>query len=201
MATQNKMTTQLEAVNIMLACVGEAPIETLIGNFPASVQIAIDQLRDTSREVQKSGWHFNTEDDFELTRALDGTVTLPGNILDVDLTLENGQVDLVQKGLRLYDKLNHTYIFGFNPHVSMITFFDWDDLNEPTRHYIKVKAARKYQDQSPGSDLLHQFTQQNELEAYADFLASDSRNEDATIFDSEDIASIVRRKRPIPRMF
>ncbi len=195
------MTTQLEAVNKMLACVGESPIETLLGELTANVQIAVDLLRDTSRELQSGQWNFNTEEDFELSRATDGTVTLPGNTLDCDLTLENGQVNIVQRGLRLYDKSNHTYVFQSNPRVDIVFFLSWDELNEPTRNYIKIRAARIYQDQTVGSQEHHQFTAQDEATAQINFVSSDTRNEDATIFDTEDIASIVRRRRPQIRMF
>jgi hypothetical protein len=195
------MTTQLEAVNKMLACVGESPIESLLGDLTANVQIAVDLLRDTSRELQSGSWHFNTEEDFELSRATDGTVALPGNTLDVDLTVEDGQVNIVQRGLRLYDKQNHTYVFTFNPHCDITFFLSWDELNEPTRNYIKIRAARIYQDQTVGSQEHHQYSLLDETQAYTNFVSSDTRNEDATIFDTEDMASIVRRRRPRITMF
>jgi len=196
MPSQERMTTELEAVNEMLACVGEAPINTLTGDFPAAIQIAIDKLRSTSRAFQMMGWNFNTEEDWELSRALDGTVELPGNTMDVDLTLEEWRVEVVQRGLRLYDKKNHTYIFDFNPKVTLKLFLPWDDLNEPARNYIKIMAARIYQDQTVGSQEHHGFTEKDEAKAWVAFNASDTENEDATIFDSWDVGSIVHRKRP-----
>jgi hypothetical protein len=196
MPSQERMTTDLEAVNTMLACVGESPIESLLGDLTANVQIAVDLLRKTSRGIQAAGYHFNSEEDFELSRATDGTVTLPGNTLDVDLTVEEGQVDLVQRGLKLYDRKNHTYTFSFNPHVDIIFFLAWDELNEPSRQYIMITAARLYQDQTVGSQEHHQFALLDEQKAQIVFEQSDARNEDANIFDSEDMASIVRRRRP-----
>jgi hypothetical protein len=59
-------TTELEAVNAMLASIGEAPIDSLDGATQSDVQTAINILRDTTREVQTEGWRFNTEFGFEI---------------------------------------------------------------------------------------------------------------------------------------
>jgi hypothetical protein len=54
-------TTELEAVNAMLASIGEAPIDTLDSATQADVVMAINTLRNTAREIQSMGWRFNTE--------------------------------------------------------------------------------------------------------------------------------------------
>lgn len=196
MPAQETMTTQLEAINTMLACVGETPIDTLLGSLTANVQIAVNQLKDTSRELQSGSWHFNSEDDYELTLDVNGFCYLPGNTLDVDLHQEDGTVDLVQRGLQLYDKKNHTFVFTANPKVDLTFFLTWDELNEPTRNYIKIRAARQLQDRTVGSREHHQYFALDESTAYTNFVSADTRNEDATIFDNWDIASIVTRRRP-----
>ena len=53
--------TELEAVNILLTTIGEAPVNTLTGNQVTDVSIANQVLNEVSREVQSQGWHFNTE--------------------------------------------------------------------------------------------------------------------------------------------
>lgn len=189
------LTTELEAVNTMLGCVGEAPINTLLGDLPATIQIAVDLLRNTSRKIQKKGWSFNTEEHYELSLNGDSEVQLPANTLSCDLTIENGQVDLVQRGLYLYDRKNHTYVLASNPKCTIVFFLAWDELPEAARDYITIKAARIYQDQTVGSIEHHRFTQQDELEAHTDFVNANSEAEDATIFDHWDVGSIVSRKR------
>lgn len=196
------LTTELEAINVMLACVGEAPINTLLGDLPASIQIAVDLLRETSRSVQKKGWSFNTEDDYELSRNGDDEVQLPANMLSCDLTIERGDVNLVQRGLFLYDKMNHTYVLDFNPKCTICLFLSWDELPEAARHYIKIKAARIYQDQTVGSTDHHRFTQSDEMEALADMAGANAEAEDATIFDADDcIRGVVMRKPVITTQF
>jgi hypothetical protein len=195
------MTTETEAVNAMLAAVGEAPVNTILGDLPASIQIAVDLLRDTSRQVQLKGWNFNTEEEYELSRNQDNEVELPGNTLKVDLTTADPDIDLVQRGLLIYDRKNHTYELDANPECTITFFLSWDELPEAARNYIKIKAARIHQDNTVGSESHHRYTQQNEVEAYATMMEAEAEAEDATIFDHWDVGSIVSRRRVRPSQF
>ena len=77
-------TTELEAINIMLAAIGEAPINSLTGTLPSDVRIAQDTLTEVNKEVQSEGWSFNTEIDVTLTRDGSSQVSLSTDILRVD---------------------------------------------------------------------------------------------------------------------
>ena len=59
--------TELEAVNVLLTTIGEAPVNTLTGNQVTDVTIARQVLNEVSREVQSQGWYFNTENGVTLT--------------------------------------------------------------------------------------------------------------------------------------
>lgn len=201
MSAQELKTTQLEAINSMLACVGEAPVNTVTGDLTANVQIAVDLLRSTSRKVQTTGYNFNTEEDYELARDLNGKIPLPGNTLEVDLTVESGSVDTIMVGDFLYDKKAHTFVFTSNQFCTITFFRAFEEMPESARNYIKVKAARIYQDQTVGSQEHHQFSLADEIEAYATMVTSNGESTDANIFDSEDMASIVRRRRPVQSQF
>ena len=61
-------TTELESINIMLAAIGEAPVNSLTGTLPVDVKIAQETLTEVNKEVQSEGWAFNTEIDVTLTR-------------------------------------------------------------------------------------------------------------------------------------
>ncbi len=192
-----RMTTELEAVNTILSAVGEAPINTLLGDLPASIQMAVDLLRDTSRKVQKKGWSFNKEEDYELSLNGDSEVELPLNTLSCDLTIEDGQVNLVQRGLRLYDRKNHTYTLSSNPRCTIVFFLSWTELPESARDYIKIKATRIHQANTVGSSEHHRFTSQDEMEAMIDFSGAESEIEDASIFDANDCISQIVRRKPV----
>lgn len=194
------LTTELEAINAMLATVMESPVNTINTNdLPAEVQTAVNTLHEVSRDVQKEGYGFNTDEDFELVRDVNGYVTLPGNTLSVDLTVENWQVDVVQRGLRLYDRKNHTYVFTFNPRCTLIQYLSWDELPEHARAYIKIRAARIFQDRSLQSDTTHGYTAADEARAKAEMESNDAQNQDCSIFDNYQFARIAgaRTRRPL----
>lgn len=195
-------TTELEAINDILAAIGEAPVNTLSGTLTTEVQIMVNHLHNTSRKVQLEGWWFNEEDDFELSRDVEtNEVTVPGNTLNIDLTTEVYNVDIIQRGTKLYDKVAHSFELGFNPKCTIIFFLSWDELPEAARNYIKILTARIYQDRFVGSGELHGFAQNDEAVARATLDALNIDNMDASIFDTYDIASIVNRRRPYPRSF
>ena len=52
-------TTQLEAVNIMLHVISEAPVNSLTGTLPLDASLAKSTLEEINREVQSAGWVFN----------------------------------------------------------------------------------------------------------------------------------------------
>ena len=57
---------ELQAVNQILASVGQAPVTTLEQTNP-DVAIAYNTLQQVSREVQAEGWTFNREYRYPLT--------------------------------------------------------------------------------------------------------------------------------------
>lgn len=196
------LTTQLEAVNAMLRAIGEAPVNSITGSgIPSDVQIAINLLNETSRDVQTPGLPWNSERDFLLPLNVDGTITLGANVLSCKQT--PGQnfvntIEILQRGLNLYDKLNHTYVFTVAPYCDIILYLSWDELPEVMRTYIKLKAARKYQDGLVGSQELHGFTAADEMLAWVSLNEAVAEQEQATIFDNYDIGSIFQnRRRPI----
>jgi tail tube protein len=68
--TKLNATTELEAVNAMLAALGEAPLASLDVDATPDIIVAINTLRDATREVQSMGWDFNREWGYELKPAL-----------------------------------------------------------------------------------------------------------------------------------
>lgn len=65
-------TTEVEAVNIILESIGEAPIPLdsdpgSLAEADANIEVAVGTLRETTREVLANGWRFNTLLGFELS--------------------------------------------------------------------------------------------------------------------------------------
>ncbi len=64
------------------------------------VAIALNTLREVSREVQSEGWTYNKEFDYELTPDSNDEIVIPDNMLQVDLNISS-----TRSGNRQYDSI------------------------------------------------------------------------------------------------
>lgn len=172
-------TTKLESVNIMMAAIGESPINTLTGTLPVDAQLAQDTLHEQNKMVQSEGWSFNTEIDVTLTRDNFKKVALPTDVLRVDPNIhQHPSIDAIQRGLKMYDRLNKTFDFDADLICTIVYFREFDEIPEPARNYITVKAARIFIDRLVGDAGLRGYTQQDETRARAILLETDLANAD-----------------------
>lgn len=195
MATPLVPTTDLEAVNQMLATIMEAPINTLVGVTSLDAQRAISILDEVSRAVQAPGHHFNREYNYPLAaHPTTGEVLIPANCSSVDSFGEDFGRDLVQRGNRLYDRTNHTYSIGKTIKADVTFLLPFNELPEVARRYISVRACRLFQKRMAGSTTLDAFTQEDEAYARLDFIRSLTRTEDPNLFDNPGMLMLLRRR-------
>lgn len=162
-------TTELEAVNTILASIGESPVNTVEDNGVVDAVIARQHLHNTSRRIQSRGWHWNTETGLTLTRTFpEGEIHLPNNTLRVHTTGADNDIDAVQRGKRLYNRRTHSYAFDRSLTVSLVLFLPFDELPEAARQYITSVAGRLFQEGQVGSHILERFVLRTELQALAD---------------------------------
>ena len=185
-------TTKLEAVNIMLSTIGENPVNTLTSGL-VDAELAETILGSVSKAVQSEGWAFNTEKKVSYSADTNGHILLPANILRADATVEADALDLVQRGLKMYDKKNHTYVINKAVNLDIIIELDFEILPEVARRYITLKSARIFQDRVVGSETLHQFNQEDEFFAYSQLKDFEADSEDISIFDNNSVYSVVDR--------
>jgi hypothetical protein len=187
------LTSRLEAVNSMLMSIGEAPINQLDG-LTLDASIAEATLDEVSRSVQSIGWHFNTEKEFPLTRTVDNKIPLTSDIVRVDLlTYEYINIDAVQRNGFLYDRKNHTFTFDKDLKAEVVRLLDWDDLPQPARTYIIIKATRMFQTRVVGSDTLAGQLAADELSSLVVLKEFDADTGDHTIFDNYSVAEVLDR--------
>lgn len=191
------LTTKLEAVNTMISVIGEAPVNTITGqtSLPIAAIQAISTLNETSRAVQSEGWHCNTEHEYELTPdSVTSKITLPKNTLKFDLDpLLYTDSDPVQRGLKLYDRKNHTELWTKSVKGTITFELEFEDLPEQIRYYVTVKAARIFANRFIGNREIEGFTLREEVEAKARAIDSDSENADRTIFDNYSVLRVLDR--------
>ena len=173
-------TTELESVNIMLAAIGETPVNSLTGTLPVDVRLAQSTLAEVNKEVQSEGWSFNTEIDLTLSR--DGSnnhISLAADVLRVDPNIHHHTtIDAIQRGLKLYDRLNNKYDFDEDLICTVVFFRTFDEIPEPARRYITIKAARIFVDRLVSDDGLITYTQKDEVRARAILMETDLANGD-----------------------
>ena len=175
-------TTELEAINIMLAAIGEAPINTLVGTLPVDARIAQSTLSEVNKSVQSEGWSFNTEIDVTFTRDSSNQISLPTDILSIDANIHHHPtIDPIQRGLKLYDRQNNKFEFDEDLICTVVYFRNFDEIPEPARHYINIQAARKLVDRLVSDQALRTYTQQDETRARAILMETDLANGDHNI--------------------
>ena len=169
------LTSELEAVNKVLRMMGEAPVNSLAGQFGLAKQ-AHDTLKETSRTIQSEGWSFNTDYERTLARTA-GTneIELSSDISRVKIDpYEYPDLEVVQRGSKLYDRRNNTSLFDEDLTADVTYILDWTDLPEHARQYMMVKAGRTLQEQILGSAELTQINLTMEAEAKAQFLEEET---------------------------
>ena len=172
-------TTELEAINIMLAAIAEAPINSLTGTLPVDAVTARSTLAEFNKEVQSEGWSFNTEIDVTLTRDGSNQISLPANVLRVDANIhQHPTIDPIQRGLKLYDRQNNKFEFEEDLICTVVYFRTFDEIPEQARRYINVKAARVFIDRLVGDQGLRTYTQEDEVRARTILTETDYANAD-----------------------
>ena len=186
-------TSKLDAVNTMLSSIGEAPVSSLSSGL-VEAEIAESILNTIDREVQSMGWHFNTELNKSFAQTLAGEILLPADTLRADATLKANAPNLVQRGLKMYDRVNHTFVIGASVALDIVIQLIFDDLPEVAKRYIVLRAARVFQDRVVGSNTLHTFQEKDEEQALVQLKDFDKANDDHNIFDNYDTFSIIDRQ-------
>ena len=164
-------TTFLEAVNRVLQMMGEAPVNGLDGQYGLAQQ-AQTMLNEISRRIQSEGWSFNTDFEFTLMRdAVTDEIAVGTNVSKVVIDPYNyTNLDVVQRGSRLYDRRNNTYSFDADLKADITYILEWEELPEYALEYITTKAGRHLQEAILGSADLTRINMSAEAEARSAFL-------------------------------
>ena len=176
MTTQITPTSELQAVNIMLSSIGEAPVNTL-GSGLQEAEIAEVVLDNINREVQSLGWIFNTDLRKTLSPNTNGHIDLPSNCMKVDTVsvLRDYTTDIVERDRRLYDRVTNSFIFTKDIDVDMVVLLSFDGLPEVARRYITLKAGRKFQENNSNASGENKI-QRKEFRTLKNSLKSESRS-------------------------
>ena len=192
------VSTELDAVNQILSSVGQAPVTTLDLQNP-EVSIVLNTLREINRQVQAEGWTFNTERQYELSPDTETKFILyPNNMLQIDTNVpyHKEAYDVVKRGNKLYDRLNHTYQFTGNIRADVVWYFDFTDVPPAIQAYITARAARMCSTKMVGDRELNALLQEQELQTRAAALEYDCNQGDYSMFGFSDGANYYNSYQP-----
>lgn len=221
-------TTELEAVNAMLSALGEAPLPAgtdLATATQEDVVMAVNILRNVTREVQAMGWKFNTEFGYEVAPLAQnswvdsGGITTPLHIYAPPAGLISFSITKIseQQGLKYVDTelrpsrkyVPGTLVFydrarardGFPQsersflYINPVWLFDFEKMPEAARRYVTARAAREFTEQPMGSDTLSSFAGRSESIALRTLKREQGNDDDYHILQNASVSNM-RGRRP-----
>lgn len=185
--------TELEAVNDMLEAIWEAPVNSLESPVLDDVATAKRLLDKTSREVQARGWHFNTRVGVAISPDVTTSkIPVPNNALRIDIERSDTR-DVTQRGRFLYNITENKFEFTSAVKADIVELLAWDELPEPVKNYIAIRAAIGFQTRMLG-DAPGRYTPQDEQDALATMKDADGDSADYNVLNgSYSVASILYR--------
>ena len=181
--------TELEAVNMLLAVIGEAPIDKLSDTSKNEITdsaLARKTLNEVKRDVCAEGWSWNTDFAVKLTPDNSNQFLLDETWLKVEFApAQNPQSNLIARGLKVYDRFKHTTVLGGELDQVMISYvlinLGWDEVPHQAQQYIAIRAARIYADRFVNSNAIYTYTVQDEEYARAMLIRSEESDGEANM--------------------
>lgn len=196
MATKS---TKLDAVNIILSNIGQAPVVNLESGNPMveTAELVLDEI---SRTVQAEGWVYNTEPGYPFVPDVNKEITIPDNVLSFDLPILSDKFSQVRGG-KLYNRTDHTFEWDEEQELDVVWLFDFEDLPEAFKNYITIRAANVFAGRSVGSQEAVRFGQAEELQARAGALEYDTQQGDWNIFGNTQGLNQYQSFRPFQTVY
>lgn len=218
MATLAGHMTKLEAVNDILASIGEDPVNSLSSGLP-DAELAEQFLDRESRRIQLKGWHCNTLYEYELTLNASNQFVLPDNTLKVDTINPRGRrnnstpasSNYVNATMRrsgddtkwlMWDADNNSEDWSNGGvttlTVELVQLIEFANLTPALQIYVWTSAAHRFQKSVMGSAALNQFTAEDVAMAEVDAVNEDMENEDLNVIrDNAHVHAIAFRNNPL----
>ena len=146
MAIQISTDTELSAVNSILGSIGQSPITSLTtGNALQNPEISFiyNLLQEVNKDVQTTGWHFNTQTKVKRSPDGNGNYVVPVDAILYDIS--DGQIDrnrdVVRKNGKLYDLVNQTDVFTQDFYFDIISLLPFADLPPAIQRYVIARTS------------------------------------------------------------
>jgi hypothetical protein len=183
MTTPIATDTELSAVNSILGSIGQSPITTLNFQNP-EISFIYNILNEVTKDLLNEGWHFNTEEHIKVSPDANGHITIPKNYLRYDIN--DGQadrnMDVVKREGKLYDKVNHTFVFDHDLELDVVYLYDFEDVPSVFQRYIIARSSTRAAAQLVTNPQLVKLLQQQESLARASLMDYETQQGDHSFF-------------------
>jgi hypothetical protein len=161
-------TTLLEAVNTLLAVIGEQPVNTLETQQIVEASMAERTLLEFHKEGQVNGWSWNSEQAYEFTKDNNNEIVVPTNVVRwaADAYEWAGRFQL--RGQRVYDREKRTYSLGSDVtslKADVVFLLSWDESPEAFNRWVTIRSARVFSGRVLGDSSSFRYTAVDEQAA------------------------------------
>lgn len=161
-------TTLLEAVNTLLAVIGEQPVNTLETQQIVEASMAERTLLEFHKEGQVNGWSWNSEQAYEFAKDSNNEIVVPTNVVRwaTDAYEWAGRFQL--RGQRVYDRENRTYSLGSDVEslkADVVFLLSWDESPEAFNRWVTIRSARVFSGRVLGDSSSFKYTAMDEQAA------------------------------------
>lgn len=154
----------LDAINDILAAIGEPPVSSLEGDNNADVANANRILMKINRQIQSKGWTFNIEENTQLLPDVN-TKLIPFLPDYLSVLSEGGTTAYVNRGGYVYDRTARTDNFEGALTVNLIRLREFYEMPECFKSWIITKAARQFNNRFFGAPEVDSVLAEEEEEA------------------------------------
>lgn len=166
--SSTSLLTELDAVNIMLATIGESPVNSLNISGLGDVAVAQSTLSEISRTVQERGWAFNSDNEYTLALTAANEILVPVNAVRIRCSAIDSMSGYVTtRAGKFYNKKTQSFTFDSPLKVDVVWLLDFSEIPEAAKYYITIRAARVFQRRMVTADALERYTAIDEAQALA----------------------------------
>lgn len=154
------LSTELDAVNMMLRGIGEARVTTLADPTHEDAHEALTVLRHWNMTVQEEGWRFNTRLDFTLTRDGNNELVCPVNTLRVELPKDNYEDSISFLDNKIINARTGSTTWDKDLRIHLTLLYDYERLPQAARNYITQCAGHEFLSNEPAAAQRAGFTRE-----------------------------------------
>lgn len=180
--------SEVDAVNEMLAAIGEDPVADL-NSLPPSGNTALEVLRGTARDFLEPGHWFNTDYAVPLALGSGNKIAVPTNVL----ALTASSTEIIQRGTFLYNVSTRSFTFTASVLCDLVIHLSWDLTPSVARRYITALATERFIDGIPGAAAVTEARNRNLVRAKVAFEREMMRAEGLNLLNNSTINSLTRR--------